>query len=45
VKFTKNDFKLFMIVTVAVIAVLLLAYAGDKYDIPVLKQAHEGAGG
>ena len=44
-KFTKTDFKTLMLVVVGGVVVFLLLKAGDEYDIPVLKQAHEGAGG
>lgn len=44
-KFTKSDFKTLMIVIVAVILALIIIYAGEKYDVPGLTHAHEGAGG
>lgn len=41
-KFTKTDFKSLVVIMVAVVAIGLLLYAGDEYDIPVLKQARNG---
>lgn len=44
-KFAKTDTKTFVIVVLAFLFVLALLWAGDEYDIPVLKQLHEAVGG
>ncbi|MBL4791257.1 MAG: hypothetical protein JKY60_20170 [Kordiimonadaceae bacterium] len=44
-KFDMKDFKTLTLIVVGGVIVMLLLYAGDEYDIPLLKTAHEGAGG
>jgi len=45
VKFDSSDFKMVLIVVLAVLIVGGLLWVGDEYDVPVLKDLHEAFGG
>lgn len=44
-KFDSSDFKMVLIVVLAVLIVGGLLWVGDEYDVPVLKDLHEAFGG